>query len=47
LHWGARPDIPARFLQQCAEFDCKGDLGDRTQIIFVNKPRRREEREGR
>ncbi|MEG4861128.1 cobyrinate a,c-diamide synthase [Microcoleus sp. K1-B6] len=23
LHWGARPDIPARFLQQCADFDCK------------------------
>ncbi|NQE37426.1 cobyrinate a,c-diamide synthase [Microcoleus asticus] len=30
LHWGARPDIPARFLQQCADFDCKGVLGDRT-----------------
>ena len=29
LHWGARPDIPARFLQWCAEFDCKGVLGDR------------------
>ncbi|MEG4352455.1 cobyrinate a,c-diamide synthase [Microcoleus sp. LAD1_D3] len=29
LHWGARPDIPARFLQQCADFDCKGNLGDR------------------
>ncbi|MEG4214651.1 cobyrinate a,c-diamide synthase [Microcoleus sp. Pol14C6] len=29
LHWGARPDIPARFLQQCADFDCKGVLGDR------------------
>ncbi len=29
LHWGARPDIPARFLQRCAEFDCKGVLGDR------------------
>ncbi|MEK0194015.1 MAG: cobyrinate a,c-diamide synthase [Oscillatoriales cyanobacterium] len=28
LHWGARPDIPARFLQQCAEFDCNGVLGD-------------------
>ena len=25
LHWGARPDIPARFLQQCADFDCKVD----------------------
>ncbi|NJK77040.1 MAG: cobyrinate a,c-diamide synthase, partial [Microcoleus sp. SU_5_6] len=24
LHWGARPDIPQRFLQQCADFDCKG-----------------------
>jgi cobyrinic acid a,c-diamide synthase len=47
LHWGSRPDIPARFLQQCAEFDCKGVLGDRTQIIFVNEPRRREGREGR
>jgi cobyrinic acid a,c-diamide synthase len=30
LHWGARPDIPARFLQRCAEFDCKGILGDRS-----------------
>ena len=29
LHWGARPDIPARFLQRCADFDCKGVLGDR------------------
>src|SRR6476469_7512490 len=29
LHWGARPDIPARFLQQCADFYCKGVLGDR------------------
>jgi len=29
LHWGARPDIPARFLQRCADFDCKGILGDR------------------
>ncbi|MEZ2278024.1 MAG: cobyrinate a,c-diamide synthase [Microcoleus sp.] len=29
LHWGARPDIPARFLQRCAEFDCNGVLGDR------------------
>jgi cobyrinic acid a,c-diamide synthase len=29
LHWGSRPDIPARFLQRCAEFDCKGVLGDR------------------
>ncbi|MEG5045850.1 cobyrinate a,c-diamide synthase [Microcoleus sp. B4-C1] len=29
LHWGARPDIPARFLQQSADFDCKGVLGDR------------------
>ena len=28
LHWGARPDIPARFLQQCADFDFKGVLGD-------------------
>ena len=28
LHWGARPDIPARFLQRCAEFDGKGVLGD-------------------
>ncbi len=28
LHWGARPDIPARFLQQCAEFEGKGVLGD-------------------
>jgi cobyrinic acid a,c-diamide synthase len=35
LHWGARSDIPARFLQQCVNFNCKkGDLGDRTQIIF-------------
>ena len=25
LHWGARPDIPARFLRQCADFDCKLD----------------------
>ncbi|MEG4517231.1 MULTISPECIES: cobyrinate a,c-diamide synthase [unclassified Microcoleus] len=33
LHWGARPDIPARFLQQCADFDCKGVLGDRSQVI--------------
>ncbi|MEG5174867.1 cobyrinate a,c-diamide synthase [Microcoleus sp. B3-D7] len=33
LHWGARPDIPARFLQQCADFDCKGVLGDRAQLI--------------
>ncbi|MEG4582506.1 cobyrinate a,c-diamide synthase [Microcoleus sp. MON1_C5] len=33
LHWGARPDIPARFLQQCADFDCKGVLGDRSQLI--------------
>jgi cobyrinic acid a,c-diamide synthase len=47
LHWGARPDIPVRFLQRCAEFECKGNLGDRTQIIFVNEPRRREGREGR
>jgi cobyrinic acid a,c-diamide synthase len=23
LHWGARPDIPMRFLQQCADFDCQ------------------------
>ncbi|MEG4145307.1 cobyrinate a,c-diamide synthase [Microcoleus sp. Pol12B5] len=30
LHWGARPDIPARFLQQCADFNCNGVLGDRT-----------------
>ncbi|MEG3847160.1 cobyrinate a,c-diamide synthase [Microcoleus sp. herbarium19] len=30
LHWGARPDIPVRFLQRCADFDCKGVLGDRT-----------------
>ncbi len=30
LHWGAQPDIPARFLQRCAEFDCNGVLGDRT-----------------
>ena len=29
LHWGARPDIPARFLQRCADFDCNGVLGDR------------------
>ncbi|WP_293341580.1 cobyrinate a,c-diamide synthase [Microcoleus sp. CAWBG58] len=29
LHWGARPDIPVRFLQHCAEFDCNGVLGDR------------------
>ncbi len=29
LHWGARPDIPVRFLQQCADFYCKGVLGDR------------------
>jgi|AGSF01.1.fsa_nt_gi cobyrinic acid a,c-diamide synthase len=29
LHWGTRPDIPARFLQRCADFDCKGVLGDR------------------
>jgi cobyrinic acid a,c-diamide synthase len=29
LHWGARPDIPARFLQRCAEFDCNAVLGDR------------------
>jgi hydrogenobyrinic acid a,c-diamide synthase (glutamine-hydrolysing) (EC 6.3.5.9)/cobyrinate a,c-diamide synthase (EC 6.3.5.-) len=29
LHWGAQPDIPARFLQRCADFDCKGVLGDR------------------
>ncbi|MBE9186050.1 cobyrinate a,c-diamide synthase [Microcoleus sp. LEGE 07076] len=29
LHWGARPDIPRRFLQRCAEFDCKGVLGVR------------------
>lgn len=29
LHWGARPDIPARFLQRCGEFDCNGVLGDR------------------
>ncbi|WP_445176501.1 cobyrinate a,c-diamide synthase [Microcoleus sp.] len=28
LHWGARPDIPARFLQQCADFDSKDVLGD-------------------
>ncbi|XZN92404.1 MAG: cobyrinate a,c-diamide synthase [Microcoleus sp.] len=28
LHWGARPDIPARFLQRCAEFEGKGFLGD-------------------
>ncbi len=28
LHWGSRPDIPARFLQRCAEFDCNGVLGD-------------------
>ncbi len=27
LHWGARPDIPARFLQRCAEFDCNAILG--------------------
>ncbi|MEG4287415.1 cobyrinate a,c-diamide synthase [Microcoleus sp. C2C3] len=33
LHWGARPDIPARFLQQCADFDFKGVLGDRSQVI--------------
>ncbi|TAG97678.1 MAG: cobyrinate a,c-diamide synthase [Oscillatoriales cyanobacterium] len=25
LHWGARPDIPARFLQRCAEFDCNAN----------------------
>ena len=35
LHWGARPDIPARFLQRCAEFDCNGVLGDRTQVISI------------
>jgi cobyrinic acid a,c-diamide synthase len=29
LHWGARPDIPARFLQQCSNFDCKGILGEK------------------
>ena len=29
LHWGARPDIPARFLWRCAKFDFKGVLGDR------------------
>ena len=28
LHWGARPNIPARFLQRCADFDCNGVLGD-------------------
>ncbi|WP_293346954.1 MULTISPECIES: cobyrinate a,c-diamide synthase [unclassified Microcoleus] len=28
LHWGARPDIAVRFLQQCSNFDCKGVLGD-------------------
>jgi len=28
LHWGARPDIPARFLQRCAEFDCNAILGE-------------------
>ncbi|MEG4120028.1 cobyrinate a,c-diamide synthase [Microcoleus sp. N9_B4] len=33
LHWGARPDIPARFLQQCADYDCKAVLGDRSQLI--------------
>ncbi|MEG4804166.1 cobyrinate a,c-diamide synthase [Microcoleus sp. ARI1-B5] len=33
LHWGARPDIPARFLQQCADFYYKGVLGDRSQLI--------------
>ncbi|MGL5061794.1 MAG: cobyrinate a,c-diamide synthase, partial [Microcoleus sp.] len=29
LHWGCRPDIPLRFLQQCAEFNDKGCGGDR------------------
>ncbi|MCW6052699.1 cobyrinate a,c-diamide synthase [Lyngbya sp. CCAP 1446/10] len=29
LHWGARPDIPARFLQRCAEFDCNAILGEK------------------
>ena len=29
LHWGARPDIPVRFLQQCADFDCKGIWGEK------------------
>ncbi len=35
LHWGAQPDIPARFLQRCAEFDCNSVLGDRTQVISI------------
>lgn len=29
LHWGARPDIPARFLQRCAEFDCNAILDEK------------------
>ena len=28
LHWGDRPDIAVRFLQQCSDFDCKASLGD-------------------
>lgn len=28
LHWGTRPDIPARFLQRCTEFNGKSCLND-------------------
>ncbi|MCU0544458.1 MAG: cobyrinate a,c-diamide synthase [Oscillatoriaceae cyanobacterium Prado104] len=29
LHWGVRPDIPMRFLQECADFDFRGCKSDR------------------